>query len=134
MELTIVSREMNFPWFIYTLFFFLHGVCSFTRETFEISKLYKSLKIYKIVKIIVILKKNDENKNECSPEIKFRSCLLWMLCWFGCFFFFGFVVALVLFAKPAPEQQTLDDAIGYLRDHAEVRMADFFFFFFFFFF
>ena len=41
------------------------------------------------------------------------------------FFFFGFVVALVLCVKPAPEQQRLDDAIGFLRDHAEVRIADF---------
>lgn len=40
-------------------------------------------------------------------------------------FFFGFVVALVLCVKPAPEQQRLDDAIGFLRDHAEVRIADF---------
>jgi len=27
--------------------------------------------------------------------------------------------------KPAPEQQRLDDAIGFLRDHAEVRIAEF---------
>lgn len=40
-------------------------------------------------------------------------------------FFFGFVVALVLCVKPAPEQQRLDDAIGFLRDHAEVRIAEF---------
>lgn len=53
-------------------------------------------------------------------------CLLWTLCWLGCsLFFFGFVVALVLCVKPAPEQQRLDDAIGFLRDHAEVRTADF---------
>lgn len=45
------------------------------------------------------------------------------------FFFFGFVVALVLCVKPAPEQQRLDDAIGFLRDHAEVRIAEFQFFF-----
>lgn len=58
-------------------------------------------------------------------------CLLWTLCWLGCFslFFFGFVVALVLCVKPAPEQQRLDDAIGFLRDHAEVRTAEFQFFF-----
>lgn len=57
------------------------------------------------------------------------SCLLWTLCWLGCsFFFFGFVVALVLCVKPAPEQQRLDDAIGFLRDHAEVRIAEFQFF------
>lgn len=31
--------------------------------------------------------------------------------------------------KPAPEQQRLDDAIGFLRDHAEVRTAEFKFFF-----
>lgn len=43
-------------------------------------------------------------------------------------FFFGFVVALVLCVKPAPEQQRLDDAIGYLREHAEVRNAEFQFF------
>lgn len=43
-------------------------------------------------------------------------------------FFFGFVVALVLCVKPAPEQQRLDDAIGFLRDHAEVRIAEFQFF------
>ena len=57
----------------------------------------------------------------------FTPCLLWTLCWLGCslFFFFGFVVALVLCVKPAPEQQRLDDAIGFLRDHAEVRIADF---------
>lgn len=57
-------------------------------------------------------------------------CLLWTLCWLGCFslFFFGFVVALVLCVKPAPEQQRLDDAIGFLRDHAEVRTAEFQFF------
>lgn len=40
-------------------------------------------------------------------------------------FFFGFIVALVLCVKPAPEQQRLDDAIGFLRDHAEVRTAYF---------
>jgi len=31
----------------------------------------------------------------------------------------------VLCVKPAPEQQRLDDAIGFLRDHAEVRIAEF---------
>lgn len=31
----------------------------------------------------------------------------------------------MLCVKLAPEQQRLDDAIGFLRDHAEVRIADF---------
>lgn len=48
-----------------------------------------------------------------------------VLIWLFLFFFFGFVVALVLCVKPAPEQQRLDDAIGFLRDHAEVRIAEF---------
>lgn len=52
-----------------------------------------------------------------------------VLTWLYFFFFFGFVVALVLCVKPAPEQQRLDDAIGFLRDHAEVRIAEFQFFF-----
>lgn len=47
-----------------------------------------------------------------------NAVLIWL------FLFFGFVVALVLFAKPAPEQQQIDDALGYLRDHSEVRMAN----------
>lgn len=54
-----------------------------------------------------------------------------VLTWLFLSFFFGFVVALVLCVKPAPEQQRLDDAIGFLRDHAEVRTAEFQFFFFF---
>lgn len=52
-----------------------------------------------------------------------------VLTWLFSSFFFGFVVALVLCVKPAPEQQRLDDAIGFLRDHAEVRIAEFQFFF-----
>lgn len=52
-----------------------------------------------------------------------------VLTWLFLLFFFGFVVALVLCVKPAPEQQRLDDAIGYLREHAEVRNAEFQFFF-----
>lgn len=52
-----------------------------------------------------------------------------VLTWLFLSFFFGFVVALVLCVKPAPEQQRLDDAIGFLRDHAEVRTAEFQFFF-----
>lgn len=45
-------------------------------------------------------------------------------------FEFFFVLHGVLFCfhlKPAPEQQRLDDAIGLLRDHAEINVSIVFF-------
>lgn len=47
-------------------------------------------------------------------------CLTWL-------FLFCFV-ALVLCVKPAPELQGVDDAIGFLRDHSKVRIANYHFF------